>query len=309
MMNKRDKIATVNQLVKRVRPHMDKIRLWFDGDVSSINKDKLTNFNTLPKRPPKIREATYEYNAAYRWEITLYQPDESVFNYLLRYLRHAPINVIFGYAEVTFDFIVETAECAAELANIIDYTLVHLRRHEKDKKGNFQGEYFYFHPDDNYARYWGSRNDNHNFYPVSYHDRPSKLTGEPCHHLEYRIESKSKCRQHRLLVPSDLLSFNFSRFFKDNTKFYTSPTKYELGLAFAQSENKTFKSRRGYEIYCDSELDALNLTTDAPVQQLLTKVPKLKAIFHTKANQKINQNFTQQMQASLLKNIQLRNAA
>jgi hypothetical protein len=219
---------------------------------------------------------------------------------LCKAISTKPINFYINYAEVTYDFITHKPE---ELMAIINASLVHFQR---NKSG-----YYYYHysdknlPENKRTHYTGSRNK-HNFYTVTYSDNPSKIAHLPCAHVEFRIHTKPICEKHQLCVPSDLLSFDFEKYFKQHAVFYIPPNKAEIGRALAEADNIMDKSDRYYEIIYNKQVmektNNLEITYNDSVQELLSKIPTLKKILATEQNKGINAIFTANMQMALFKN-------
>ena len=299
-MNKKEIIANTKRLAGNVYPHFDRITLYADSSLGFLDMDRLTNKNAKGKKP-KIIDCVMAYHPAYKFKLRIFQPSLENLQYLCDAISTVPVNFSINYAEVTFDFI---SSEPLELTTHINNHLVKTRRgesyHNQDR----------MKPLAERTCYWGNRNQ-HNFCPVTYSDRDSKIAHQPCAHLEFRIHGKANCARHTISVPTDLLNFNFERFFRQNAIFYVHPSKAVIGQAIAADRNIFNKSKRCYEkIFENRVKKKIHLLDPTPkisyqysVQELLSKIPGLKKILHTKKYKIINDKFTMNMQDALLKNM------
>jgi hypothetical protein len=291
-MNKKEIIAKLKRMIENVYPHFDVVVLWADADLSFLNYKKLTNMNSTEKAKPRIEYKPMSFGSAFKYKMRLFQPSQKNIQYLCEAISTEPVNIFINYVEVTFDFV---SLQPAEIAKIINTHLVHYRKgpsyHNKIKG----------------TLYWGNRKNNKEyFFPVTYHERISKIAHQPCCHLEYKMLSKLMCEKQGLSVASDLLDYDFVSFFERNTKFFTIPTKCEIGKAHAKSEGATYKSNRGYEKFFEkkshekiSKLDKPRVSLQDTVQEMLHKLPTLKPILQ-KEKHKENAKFTAELQDALL---------
>ena len=282
-MNKTEVAKTVRTLIEQVYPHFDKLKLKTSSDISFLDLNKLTNYETVKRLKPNILKIEIPYQPK-KYELTLFQPTAKIIEYLCSALSTEPVTMYVCYAEVTYDFITRWPQ---KLATIINSHLVYK---------TFKKAYQCF---DDETCYWGKRYD-YKFIPVNYYDRKSKQLHKPCSHLEFRIYEKNNCEKHGLSVPSDLQSFDYVEFFEKNTKFFVMPKKYEIGHAAAVKDCVKITTNRGFEKYYDKKYKRLlGRVPYQTTQKYLQELPALKTIYLDQRKAE-NKAFTKKMQHAFL---------
>ena len=290
-MNQREELQFYKK-IDCIVPFIDVAVVKADTDISHLDKKRLINHDALgakPKYDCKKNGKQYTYKNGVR----IFQPSHNQFDYIYKSTTEDRINIYLNRAEVAFDFI-SFSVTPSNIGSRVKQSLVHHRN-----GGNYFQQYQNTETD-----YWGNRDLGHKFYPVAYSDRPSKITGDPCYHLEYRILDKEKCAEHNLGVLSDLKFFSYTEFFRANTLFYVYPTNYIIGVALANDQNKEFKTIRGYEKFAKNYI-AINefSSSKPPIQELLSKIRWLKQVMHSRENKPEHIEYTRKVHEILIPKI------
>ncbi|WP_349365818.1 MAG: hypothetical protein ABL311_13925 [Nitratireductor rhodophyticola] len=111
----------------------------------------------------------------------LQRPTQEVLLYFHELESTNPGFIKIYRVDVSVDFICRNKEAAAGVGNFLEY---HLRQ---KWHGKWQGRTY---KNSRYSRPASKRRN-----VVFYSDRPSKITGDPCAHLEFRFNTLRKCRE------------------------------------------------------------------------------------------------------------------
>lgn len=309
-MNQKESCAIVKELVTACHPFMDRFTLWADADISFLNLQKLTNYESRDKIKPTITYQRMEFNSSYKYKAEFFQLNIPQLQYLQKTLSKASVNYFINYIEVSYEFITQSIKDAENVGNIINSSLIRIRRTKAKDKNKDKAEkpkaHYHYEPNGNNGyttRYWGESGID-NIIPVTYYDRPSKSTNEPCFKLEFRVYEKGHCEKLNLSVPSDLPQYNYECFFTQNAKFSVQIRKSDLGRAFAIDDKESITSNRGYEKYRDTKFEEkFKGIKNPPMQQMLATVKALPAILKEEKYVCLNEKYTNNMQKVLMKKL------
>jgi hypothetical protein len=175
---------------------IDKVVVWLTEEklpraVYRALKDSCGELNLIPK-PMKWRPQ-------YRRRLDMKQPEREAFEILLDIQTRQAI--LINSVEVALDLVVRNQDRMLPLRKFIDQHIMLPRRRvgrvEYRKHTRYAG-----------PRRWPSQNN------VVYSDRPSKLCGLPCVHIERRALGRQQVRTLGLPEPEDLLNLDYGAFWR-----------------------------------------------------------------------------------------------
>lgn len=127
------------------------------------------------------------------WKLVVHQPSSDSLLLLEKLAEHK--NAIPNEIHVAIDFVTETVEESRELGDWFNRHVVK-RWHGKQKIGTYKG-----------TRYTSQRRWNVNQI-ATYSDRPSKVSGVPCLHVEWRSKGRQPVKRSGIEVVSDIRRLN-----------------------------------------------------------------------------------------------------
>lgn len=181
--------------ISRRTPFFDKLTLWvtdpLDRSVIAALRRMAGSVHPRMEHMP--------YNPEYQQKVDVCQPSTMALRFLRDVLQdsHHTIN----YLELANDMETEDPRHLPILARFFD---MHLVKKWPGKRG--------------IAHYEGTRYTNRRGNPngiVLYSDTPSKVTGEPCVHLEWRFSGIAILREHKLCTLEQLLAADHRAFWED----------------------------------------------------------------------------------------------
>jgi hypothetical protein len=175
----------------RVHRYIDVVWVWTRSQPSAHH---LAAFNCRCRiRQPHPR---HPYP---RWRIEFYQPDAAD---LAAIGSHPSWYVCF--VELALDWIIHDAAARTEAAAFFHRHHVHLRSGDVRIKGH--------------SRYTRGRKSRVNV--AMYADRPSKVTGEPCVHIECRIRGRAALLDHDIDSAADLRNYDHRSLWQELLTFF-----------------------------------------------------------------------------------------
>jgi len=142
-----------------------------------------------------------EYFAGHPYRITLHQPSQTALDLLS--VVSEDRKMVINTVHVACDVFVDSVEEAQRLYDYFDRHFV--QRWHKTRCVDYCGTTRYTK-----ERVWGTIN------VVMYADRPSKITGGPCLHVEWRLSGKGLCADQEVGTVRDLMTFDLAAFCKRN---------------------------------------------------------------------------------------------
>jgi hypothetical protein len=226
--------------ITRVRPHAsrERIHTYFD-------RIRLRFRRPLPLR--ELRAVVRLQHFEHRVEV--FQPGREA----LELMATLPDDVSISYLEPAFDFIVRpNADVSGAIDMLRSSVLLPHRTAEAQAWGDLGLTTRRPIPDRQRAGRW----------LCAYADRPSKICGSPCVHVESRVEGSRQVRRLGIVHPRDLLGFN-------HLEHFASIRLYRLDrerLGRYHTNSRTGSRRR------KPRLDSLGNNRDAMQGELLYRI-------------------------------------
>jgi hypothetical protein len=176
----------------RVHPYVDVVGVWLDHAPSAPDRAAFDcRIRVQGPRP-------HHHRFRRCWLIFFYQPDAATLAAIAE--RNWPL----CYVELALDWIILDPAAHAEAATFFHRHFVHPRSGDVRISGH--------------SRYTRSRKSRINV--ASYSDRPSKVTGEQCLHVECRMRGRSTLRDHHISSAADLINYDHRGLWRELLRFY-----------------------------------------------------------------------------------------
>jgi hypothetical protein len=214
---------SISVLSPEVHSYIDAARVWLRNPLSDSDLAWLRERAGGRKMHVQERPARINFNFVQR--ITLLQPMREALEWLSR--RN---DVLLNFAELSLDWVFASKGDRIAAFRATACTLV--KQHHRAQGIRFVGE------GDNVTLYTGPRTAPNVI--VVYADRPSKATGDPCLHLEWRAKGAAALRSAGIHAIRDLLDFDHRQFWRDRL-ILCELNRRGLGRRY---NNWTRKSRR-----------------------------------------------------------------
>lgn len=176
-----------------IEPYIDSIAVWLPDRLSE------QQFEVLQAEcggiPFHIISRPSQFRRRYKLRLKLSRPTPKALDLLGR-IEGAHLN----YVEFALDLTFHTDDACDEARAVIDMCII--KRHHQNQKIRYV----------NGTRYSGPRTAPNVL--VIYSDRPSKVTGESCVHIEWRISRSRELRKLNIESACDLIDFDFRAFWK-----------------------------------------------------------------------------------------------
>jgi hypothetical protein len=182
-----------------VYSYIDGARLWLRNPLSEYDLQWLSERAGGRKMHVKNGPARFSHNFVQR--VDLYQPSQEA----LEWLSHRN-DVLLNYAEFALDWVLACDEDRQAAFRAAARTLV--KRHHRRQGLRFVGDNV-----EKITLYTGPRTAAN--VVVIYADKPSKISGEPCVHTEWRAKGVAALRCAEIHSVQDLLTFDHRRFWRD----------------------------------------------------------------------------------------------
>lgn len=263
---------------------IDRCSIWLDTDRDVLTPQLKSDIEAAGAkvRVKVIKRNISRYEKRWKQVWQILQPSRKALDIVAQALRDAACDDFVNNVELAIDWIIPDDAARTEFTRLF-------RRHFIHKTGNR----FFWHGERD-TRYYAPTTDGSGKrgckkVPVDYPDRPSKMTGEPCHHFEYRLFGSAECRRAGIFTVSQLASYDILEYFKMNARFAKMPSKYEVGKALSPRSQTSVLNRRQLERDCDAILQSKNLGLEKNcLQRLLSEFPELEDLleprdsaFHT----------------------------
>jgi hypothetical protein len=203
----RDTIDWAANTVLKSATYFDTVKIYVDRPIDPVEKI------WLEERCGSIGETgplRYQPN---RWPdgIVLRQPTDTA----LAYFEDGFNNYVLSRVDVSLDLMTRSYGDAEDLHAFIERRLVQPWHRGIEPVVKYEGTVYY--------KRAGGRNN-----LVQYSDEPSKVTGQPCVHVEWRMELADAIRRSGLTGTSDLIQLDKKAFFAKRLKLLDLPTYDEL---------------------------------------------------------------------------------
>ena len=160
-----------------IEPFLDTIQVWFSRKPKNEDIRKRRSSCQAPRPSPKRPR----WSRVYRYVVHLHRADDAVLRLLDSICMTQGISYLINQVHVTLDLIVANQHEAELLFGFFDSHLVQ-RWHGRQALNHYKGTRYTSKKD------WARNNI------VMYCDRPSKINGQPCLHLEWRVHQASTVR-------------------------------------------------------------------------------------------------------------------
>ena len=191
-------------------PYIDRMTVWFLREPH-FDMDYLEQHcGQRPKlRNKKMRHSAAEFTRLVRYQLELFQPTQEALRYLARETENR-VRYYINYVEIPLDFIARMQENVKTIRRFFDRCWVK-KWHVNKRLVRIAKDDYDFSDDvfaDTGTTYYSPRKATVNY--VIYSDKPSKMNGMPCCHLEVRLNGHPTLRRLRLdsfgaYLPSDFL--------------------------------------------------------------------------------------------------------
>jgi hypothetical protein len=200
-------------LCKRLPPVPDGVYAYVDTVAVWVSKKPRNSVLRSLKESCghcHVQQGTAYWNKALRCRLTLNQPRTEALSLLDDVLTTSGMSFVINLVHLALDFTVRHSDEARLLMEHFNRHLVK-KWHGKQRVryAGREGDI----PDLNQAtRYTGPRHAQHNV--VLYCDKPSRFTGEPCLHMEWRIFGKGAVEKLGVYDPQQLIDFDHRAFWQ-----------------------------------------------------------------------------------------------
>ena len=176
--------------------YIDSVWILIRNDDHFNNKDKAELEQSCRSVRSEIIDARQNrLGNKYGQRVKLQLPSDEAFLWLdKRYCSNGDDRILITRVDCALDYIVHNIIDAEELQGFFEAHLIQLW-HRESVVNHYKGTIYY--------RENGSRN-NIALYP----DKPSKITGQPCHHLEYKTIGADALRCINIFNITDLVDFD-----------------------------------------------------------------------------------------------------
>lgn len=198
IMKKRDREAadiytlSIVEKIKDKISYIDRVTFWLPTDRPDFDVKVLKDFCS---RAPRVTKEPMRSNSAWNCKIELFQPTEEAFIYLR---ENIITTYLINHFEPSLDFIAETV---IDAENLKDFFIQHIIK--RWQRGEINSKFengFYFKKRMSASNLLG------------YHGRPSKISSEPCCHIEMRFQGRQAVKRAGISSFDDLISFNHRTF-------------------------------------------------------------------------------------------------
>ena len=208
------------QKIKGTISYYDTIEIWLTREIC---KSEMENLKLLGK--VRVRSIKKYHRRNYTKRLILSQPSIGLLKLLDEILsRSDPQDYVLTRVDIALDLITEKSVHADYLKRKIDFHLIQGWR-GKSVKVVVEKETIYF-------RGIGSRNN-----ICIYSDKPSKMTDEPCCHIEWRMKSTHAIAAKSIKSILDLIHFDHEEFWKSRLKL-VSVDLFKLGQIYIYRNRK-----------------------------------------------------------------------
>ena len=185
----------LNPVPVAVIPYVDTVQIWLEKETSKADLKLLQRqcgyFHSESKQP--------WWNPRLRFRLQLHQPSEPALRLLDRFVVNSESTFIINQVELALDLITADFD---ELRELRDFIALHIVKRWHGKQRNVYCEETYY----SRKNRWGSHQ------LVQYSTRPSKVTGQPCVHLEWRAGGKVQVEAIGIYNLIQLATFNHREF-------------------------------------------------------------------------------------------------
>jgi hypothetical protein len=250
--------------------YIDVARLWLRNPLSGSDlawlRERAGGYKLF------VHEGPARFDCNFIQRLTLYQPTDEVLKWLSR--RN---DAMLNYVEFALDLVFPCDEDRQAAFRAVVSMFV--KRHHRNQKVRFVGEQI-----ETATLYTGPRIAPH--VAVAYADKPSKVTGEPCVHIEWRAKGAAALRRVGIHNVRDLLNFDHRELWRDRL-ILCSIDRRKLGRSY----NKwRLKSRRqgawvmrysnGFEYDMDLRAGSIIARACGSTQDLIDRCGKHFKISH-----------------------------
>jgi len=202
--------------------YLDTAQVWIPGPLPP---SKLRRLMLYCQRVTQFR-LHKKLRGRWQYRLLFQRPDR---NALQKFEKFTAGRYLINRVEIALDLLVSTkAEASALEAHLLKHVVQ--KWHGDRKVTRFK-----------HTTYWSSDGwTARNF--ALYADRPSKMTGEPCAHLELRIRRAAACRRASIKTMSDLINLD-ARALWDNELRIKSISKETLDRAIEKLAGEGIRQR------------------------------------------------------------------
>jgi hypothetical protein len=213
----------VNYIRNRIKdriPYIDKIRAWFTAKPNyDMNHLRTLCGKLYTSESPECkgrRRTIVVRNQRCTYFVELYQPSREALQYLVENTQ-PPIQYFINHVEVSLDFFTDTEDHLEKIARFFRRYRVRLWHNSewltivyKKHRDHLDPEMFPLQGltyTERRSRRKGQALSPVNY--ITYADKPSKINGQPCCHLEVRLQNVLAVRRARLTTFDTLLHPDF----------------------------------------------------------------------------------------------------
>jgi hypothetical protein len=211
--------------------YFDVVRIWFSMFLppSIISILRGLCGGEVNEVPGVMRfydeEGQIHYRRPWIYKLELHQPRPEAFAYLDR-CGFLPEEYFINYIEFALDL---TTETRADKEIVYEFIAAHLVQRWRGRRSVFAFRSGFY----NGRRQRGGWN-----FPVSYTEKPSKITGEPCCHIEWRCQGAKNIKRLGIHTFADMANFSHRTFWKRRLLLKAIVSLEELGKTFMRHRRK-----------------------------------------------------------------------
>lgn len=186
-------LSQIENMLQDVFAFIDTVQVWTDRPLVNYERDTLEGLCH-----GKVIKSYKKMGFSTKWieRRSLQRPTSKAF----KFLESLEIDYLINRVELSLDLITQSKVDALVVKEFIDDHIVH-PWHGKQKVKIYED-----------TRYTGSRIDRRNI--VTYADKPSKVNGQPCCHIDFRFHSANSVRLLGVYTMNDLYNFGHFEFWK-----------------------------------------------------------------------------------------------
>lgn len=210
---------------------IDKVQVWLPDEPSEVDLRKL---RSCCAGKVHVHHESMKGHSRWRCRLQLNQPEPDAVSLLERIADHCLINGL----EIALDLTLGDREEVCDLRRFIDAVLVK----PKPGKQRIEDSGRRWPWDYKGTLYFDRLRSQTNL--VVYSDRPSKMSDQPCVHIEYRVKGKGAVERLGVTRPGDLASLNLRKFWEKHLKLETIDRDASgIGEEFLRG-NPTYETKR-----------------------------------------------------------------
>jgi hypothetical protein len=220
-------LAAITGKIKKKHAYFDHVRVWFDTEAPPGTEARLRNLCGGGVKSSFVPMELYTTRAGKKiasrqwlssWE--LFQPTNAAFTYLRAQTQGRSL---INYVEITLDWITDTLLEAEELQEFLESHLIK-PWHGQRPFGRYRT-----------SLYYGERPKGGYTNLLCYSDKPSRMTGDPCCHVEWRLQGRTRVKNNKhveIATFEDLLAFDHYTFWKTHLVLRDITSLERIGKAF-----------------------------------------------------------------------------